>query len=105
MNWYAIVVSLFILFGLINVVYQFYRMAELDARCRGLKHPKIMGLLATSGQRGEGLLVYLFARRDYPTNMTEDDKERMKSRKVKCIFSMALVALGVICLIITLSVL
>lgn len=103
MNWYAIVFSLFMVFGLINTVHQFYRMAELDARCRGLKHPKAMGLLATSGQRGEGLLIYLLARRDYPSNMTEDDKGRMKSRKAKCISSMVLVALGAICLIITLA--
>lgn len=104
MYWYVIIFALFMVFGLINTMYQMYRMIELDAKCRGYKSPKAMGFLAISGQRGEGLLLYLLGRRKYPPTMTEEDKNKMKSIKYKCILSMVFLALGAVCLIIILLV-
>ena len=40
------------------MVYQLYKITIIDAKARGLKHPKLMGLLTTSGQSSEGLILY-----------------------------------------------
>ena len=53
MTWYLLT-----LIGLLVVtnglfVYQLFKLVELDAVVRGMKHPKFWGVLAAGGQRGE----------------------------------------------------
>ncbi len=62
MTWYILT-----LIGLLVVtnglfVYQLFKLVELDAVVRGMKHPKFWGVLAAGGQRGEGLILYLLNR-------------------------------------------
>ena len=47
------------LIGLVLTICQVYRFTVIDAKIRGMKHPKAMGLLASSGQGGGGMLLYL----------------------------------------------
>ena len=44
-------------------VYQQYKLVEVDAACRGLKHPRLWGLFAASGNGQSGLILYLIGRR------------------------------------------
>ena len=56
-------------------VYQLFRLAETDARCRGMKHPRLWGLLASSGSNQSGLLLYLIGRRNHPVlSLSEEEK-------------------------------
>ena len=60
---------------------QIYRMIELDARCRGLKHPKFWGIF---GADDSGLLLYLIGRRRFSIeSMTEEQQNDMNGRKKK----------------------
>ena len=52
----------------IETVYQVYQLTVIDAAARGLKHPKLWGLLAANGNNSSGLLLYLIGRRNYPVN-------------------------------------
>lgn len=52
--------------GAMETVYQIYRLTVMDAAARGLKHPKLWGLLAANGNNSSGLLLYLIGRRNYP---------------------------------------
>ncbi|MFR8065108.1 MAG: hypothetical protein ACLU7C_12215, partial [Thomasclavelia spiroformis] len=52
--------------GAIETVYQIYQLTVIDATIRGLKHPKLWGLLASNGNNSSGLLLYLIGRRNYP---------------------------------------
>ena len=54
--------------GAMETVYQIYRLTVMDAAARGLKHPKLWGLLAANGNNSSGLLLYLIGRRNYPMN-------------------------------------
>ena len=56
-------------------VYQLFRLAETDARCRGMKHPRLWGLLASSGSNQSGLLLYLIRRKNHPVlSLSEEEK-------------------------------
>ena len=60
MTWLTIVFVFIILLGAVNLSYQVYKITELDARCRGLKHPKFWGIFSIGGNSGSGgLLLYL----------------------------------------------
>ena len=52
--------------GAMETVYQIYQLTVMDAAARGLKHPKLWGLLAANGNNSSGLLLYLIGRRNYP---------------------------------------
>ena len=54
--------------GAMETVYQIYQLTVMDAAARGLKHPKLWGLLAANGNNSSGLLLYLIGRRNYPMN-------------------------------------
>lgn len=43
MTWYMIVFLFIALLGAFTLAYQIFRLTELDAKCRGLKHPKFWG--------------------------------------------------------------
>ena len=63
-----------VIVGTIETTYQIYKLIILDASARGLKHPKLWGLLATSGNNSSGLLLYLMRRRQYPIKNIDDYK-------------------------------
>ncbi|MFQ9071602.1 MAG: hypothetical protein ACLR43_01720 [Faecalibacillus faecis] len=66
----------------IETVYQIYRLTVIDATIRGLKHPKLWGLLASNGNNSSGLLLYLIGRRNYPINSIDSNqKTKMIQRK------------------------
>ena len=64
----AIICAAIALVGGIETVYQIYQLTVIDATIRGLKHPKLWGLLASNGNNSSGLLLYLIGRRNYPIN-------------------------------------
>lgn len=105
MTWYLIIVIFVAILGGITLEYQIYKMTELDAKSRGLKHPRIWGLFSLSGGNGSGgLLLYLIGRRKYPSSMNENDKIVMESRKKKAgvsliFLSAAAIALFTICIL------
>ena len=92
MTWYLLT-----LIGLLVVtnglfVYQLFKLVELDAAVRGMKHPKFWGVLAAGGQRGEGLLN----RNKAVFSMTEEEKEELQMRKQRIIYLLVLIMILVI---------
>ena len=55
----AVIFSAAAVVGAIETVYQVYQLTVIDAAARGLKHPKLWGLLAANGNNSSGLLLYL----------------------------------------------
>lgn len=96
--WYLIIVIFIVMLGASTLAYQVYKMTELDAECRGLKHPKFWGIFSLSGQGSGGLLLYLIGRRKYPSSMSNSDKLIMESRKKKAAVSLAFLAVSTILL-------
>lgn len=80
----------------INLAYQVFKMVEIDAESRGLKHPKLWGFFSLGGNNGGGLLVYLLGRRKYKLSLSDEDKMVMQSRKKKAAVSLVFIA---VCLI------
>lgn len=98
MSWYLIVSVFVAILGASTLAYQIYRMTELDATSRGLKHPKFWGFFSLSGDGSSGLLLYLIGRRKYPSSMSEADKLIMESRKKKAGVSLIFLAISTIAL-------
>lgn len=96
MELYIGVALIIILLGAINLVYQMFKMVELDAICRGLKRPKLWALLATGGQNSSGLVLYMITRRKYPTNATLSQQKELDSRKNKAIVCILFTLIGAI---------
>ena len=61
-------------------MYQLCRLVRVDAECRGLKHPKLWGAFAVSGNNSSGLLLYLIGRRKYPVLSKSEEQERSMAR-------------------------
>ena len=58
------------------------KITVIDAKVRDIKHPKLMGLLATSGKSSEGIILYLLHRRKYPIkNITKEEQYEIDRRK------------------------
>ena len=96
MTWYLLT-----LIGLLVVtnglfVYQLFKLVELDAAVRGMKHPKFWGVLAAGGQRGEGLILYLLNRNKAICSMTAEEKEELQMRKQRIIYLLVLIIILVI---------
>ena len=88
----AIFIAIYLV-GAVSMVYQLY----IDAKARGLKHPKLMGLLTTSGQSSEGLIIYLLKRRKYPIkNITDLEKEEISKRKRIILVGIIFMVIGAI---------
>lgn len=99
MSWHLGLAIFIALMGAFTLAYQVYKLTELDARCRGLKHPKLWGLLSVSGNNGSsGLLLYLIGRRKHPVAMSEGDQAVMNSRKKKAGVSLLFLVVGTIAL-------
>lgn len=99
MTWYLLIAMFVTLLGSFTLIYQIYRLTELDARCRGLKHPKLWGLFTLSGNNGSGgLILYLLGRRKYPITINNDQQAEMNSRKKRAGVSLLFLAVGSIAL-------
>lgn len=96
MTWYLLtLISLLVVTnGLF--VYQLFKLVELDAVVRGMKHPKFWGVLAAGGQRGEGLILYLLNRNKAVFSMTTEEKEELQMRKQRIIYLLVLIVILVI---------
>lgn len=93
-----------VIVGTIETTYQIYKLIILDASARGLKHPKLWGLLATSGNNSSGLLLYLLGRRKYPIKDIDDhQKILMNKRKKSASVGLLFIVLGTIGLILCTS--
>ena len=91
MTWYV-----WTLIGLLVVtnalfVYQLFKLIELDASVRGMKHPKFWAFLTTGGQRGEGLILYLLKRNKSIFSMTAEEKEELETRKYRLLYLLGLI--------------
>lgn len=84
-------------------MYQLYRLVQVDARCRGLKHPKLWGAFAISGNNSSGLLLYLIGRRRYPVlSMSGEQKTLIGRCKKRIGVGFAFLAVGAIVCILSL---
>ncbi len=85
------------LIGIVSIVYQLYKITIIDAKARNLKHPKLMGLLATSGRSSEGLIMYLLKRRKYPIkNISDSEQKEIYKRKKILLVGIIFMVIGAI---------
>lgn len=101
MKWYEIILLVIIFLCNVVLLYEIYKIVELDAKSRGLKHPKLWGLFSTGGSNKGGLLLYLIYRKKYISNMATSDKIILEKRKKSALYTLvSLFVLGGILLII-----
>ena len=80
------------------------KLIVLDASARGLKHPRLWGLLAINGNNSSGLLFYLLRRRKYPLkNIDEHQRTLINKRKKSAGIGLLFVVIGTIGLILCCS--
>lgn len=101
MEWHTIVSVMFgaiIVVGVVSFLYQLYSLVVIDAKIRGIKHPRFWGLFTTLGNNtGNGLLVYLIRRRNCPVvNITEKDKLEISKKKKATGIGLSFICLGTI---------
>lgn len=90
--------------GTFNTAFQLYKIVWLDATTRGLKHPRFWGVFALNSNNSSGLLLYLINRRKYPViNITQENREEIKSRKKKVGVGLVFLAVGSIGMFIFIS--
>ena len=98
----AIICAAIALVGGIETVYQIYRLTVIDATIRGLKHPKLWGLLASNGNNSSGLLLYLIGRRNYPINSIDSNQ---KTKMIQAAgISLCFMVVGILGLILSISI-
>lgn len=103
MKWYEIIFIFIVLLGAANTVYQIFKMAELDAKSRDLKHPKFWGLFASGGQNSGGLILYLLGRKNYSSDISEEGKAIIQSRKNKIGIGLIFIIVGAVGLILCIA--
>lgn len=83
--------AVFLVAGFI-LQYNIYQMTQIDANARGLKHPKLLGVLNISGNNGNAfLLAYLIGRKKYPIqNISKKDLQALESYKKKSLLSLGI---------------
>lgn len=83
--------------GAVFFARQLFKLVETDARCRGLKCPKLWGMVSIAGNNQSGLILYLIGRRKYPIkSMTDEDIKSMNRCKKKLVVGIAFLAIGAI---------
>ena len=101
---FILIFAAVILVGAADTAFQIYKMVELDARARGLKHPKFWGIFAMNGNNSSGLLMYLIGRRNYTIlNMTEENRKEIDKRKRKAGIGLIFIVIGAIGAVICIS--
>ena len=84
------------LIGIVLTVVHVYRFTVTDAKSRGMENSKAMGLLATSGQRGSGMLLYLLKRKKYPViSISAQDKKLLSQCKVRTGIGVAVMVMSI----------
>lgn len=80
------------LVGSLILQYNIYKMTQIDAKARGLKHPKLLGILNISGNNGNAfLLAYLIGRKKYPIqSISKKNLEALESYKKKSILALGI---------------
>ncbi|MFR6672033.1 hypothetical protein [Enterococcus avium] len=95
MNQTALMILLMVLLlaGAYCLFYYIFSLIMLDAKSRGIKNPNFWSLIATGGQNGGGLLLYLFARRKTTSLMkpAEVEKFLQLKRKIYCLLAVLFV--------------
>lgn len=80
--------------------FQIYQLIALDAHYRGMKHPKGWAALASMGQRGDGLILYLLKRRNYPRQkMTIQDADTFLALKKRALIGLFCQLFGAIIMV------
>ena len=91
------------LVGAVCTAYQVFMIVKADAEARGLKHPKLWGTFALSGNNSAGLLLYLINRRKHPVvNMTGERQHRIDVGKKRALAGIVFLAVGAIGVVVTL---
>lgn len=90
MTWYVLTLICLLVVTNGMFVYQLFKLVELDASIRGMKHPKFWGILTAGGQRGEGLILYLLKRNKAIFSMTTEEKEELENRKKRLLYLLVL---------------
>lgn len=81
---FSMVFAAVTLVGITCTMYQIYKMTILDAKSRGLKHPKFWAFFSMNGNNSSGLLLYLIGRRKYPIiSMSQANQKEIATRKKK----------------------
>jgi hypothetical protein len=90
MTWYVLTLICLLVVTNGMFVYQLFKLVELDASIRGMRHPKFWGLLTAGGQRGEGLLLYLLTRDKAIYSMEIEEQEELGNRKKRLLYLLIL---------------
>ena len=90
MAWYVLTLICLLVVTNGMFVYQLFKLVELDASIRGMRHPKFWGLLTAGGQRGEGLLLYLLTRNKAIYSMEIEEQEELGNRKKRLLYLLIL---------------
>lgn len=94
---YIVIGAAIAIVGGVEVAYQIYKMTVIDAEARGLKHPRLLGMLAMNGNNSSGLVLYLIGRRKYPVlHMDQAMQKIMEKRKKAAGAGLAFVVAGAI---------
>lgn len=94
------------LIGMVLTVVHVYRFTVTDAKSRGMENPKAMGFLATTGQRGSGMLLYLLKRKKYPVQSSSaEEKKLLRKCKVRTGIGVAVMVISVLGVIAGLNIL
>jgi hypothetical protein len=90
MTWYVLTLICLLVVTNGMFVYQLFKLIELDASIRGMRHPKFWGLLTAGGQRGEGLLLYLLMRNKAIYSVEIEEQEELENRKKRLLYLLIL---------------
>lgn len=103
-NIVVIICAAAALVGAFCTAYQMFMIVKADAEARGLKHPKLWGMFALSGNNSAGLLLYLITRRKHPVvNMTEERQRRIDVGKKRALAGIVFLAVGAIGAVVALT--
>ena len=74
--------------------YYTYQLVLIDAKSRDIARPKLWSTLASAGQNGSGLILYLFKRRHTSSLLNNDEKQKFLhiKRKIYCLMVVDLFA-------------
>lgn len=91
-----------ICFASFYMAYQIFQIVLIDAQARGIERPRFWAWLAAGGQHAEGILLYLFKRKNYLSKqLAPDQQEKINLAKQKAKVSILFMDLAVVIFLIT----